>query len=74
MTHEQTFTWLLELRRERMRNALGDMTTITPVEAWTALGHLIDRYDAHKAEAICGLLAGIGFVPDGRGENWTRTA
>lgn len=73
MTNEQTFAWLLELRRERMRKALGAVASITPQDAWEALGGSTERYDTAKAEQVCALLAGIGFIP-GRGDTWTRNA
>jgi hypothetical protein len=71
MTHEGARVWLLELKRERMRNALGKLDSVTPVQAFQALGHPVERYDASKAEQVCALLAGLGYLP-GRGEAWVR--
>lgn len=70
MTHDDAWERILVGRRERMRKALAGRDRITPSEAFVAFGCPAERYQASAAEAICGLLASLGFTP--YGDSWVR--
>lgn len=72
MTTDDCWERILMGRRERMRQALAGRDRITPREAYVALGCPAERYQVGAAEAVCGLLASIGFTP--YGDTWVRQA
>lgn len=72
MTSDDAWERLLVGRRKRMRTALAGRDRITPIEAYVALGLRAENYETRAAEAVCGVLAGIGFIP--QGDNWVRPA
>ena len=72
MTSDDAWERILVGRRVRMRKALAGRDRITPLEAYVALGLPADHYEVRAAEAVCSLLAGIGFIP--YGDSWVRQA
>lgn len=72
MTNDDAWERILVGRRARMRKALSGRDRITPIEAYVALGLPAERYEVRAAEAVCGILAGIGFTP--YGDSWVRQA
>lgn len=56
---ERSLAW----RRDLLREALAGRTVVTPLQAYVALGRDPGTYGLRQAEAVCAVLAGIGFRP-----------
>lgn len=62
-----------ELRLERLRQAIGGRTSVTPLEVFVALGYSAHLFSRGADEHIRAALAEVGFVkpaPDA----WVRPA